>query len=76
MLVHRAKRAGNELCICLVPELCYMIGLTDQLKNDFRVMKEIGEQTRLKPNLRQASIDKFIAQFKENQAAVKVGGAT
>ena len=49
-----------------------MIGLTDQLKNDFRVMKEIGEHTRLKPNVRQASIDKFIAQFKENESAVKI----
>lgn len=49
-----------------------MIGLTDQLKNDFRVMKEIGEHTRLKPNVRQASMDKFIAQFKENAEAIKI----
>lgn len=25
--------------ICLIPELCYMTGLTDELRSDFRVMK-------------------------------------
>lgn len=25
--------------ICLIPELCYMTGLTDEIRQDFRVMK-------------------------------------
>jgi hypothetical protein len=25
--------------ICLIPELCYLTGLTDELRSDFRVMK-------------------------------------
>jgi hypothetical protein len=36
----------------LVPELCYITGMSDAMKNDFRVMKDIAEHTRLVPKLR------------------------
>ena len=74
MLVHRTKRAAvqEEICIYLVPELCFMMGLSETLKNDFRVMKEIGENTRLQPNQRQANIEKFLVQLKGNPEAVQI----
>ncbi len=31
----------------LVPELCYMTGLTDRQRNDFRLMKTIATVTKL-----------------------------
>ena len=81
MLVHRTKRtlgsgaATEEICIYLVPELCFMMGLTDSLKNDFRVMKEIAEHTRLKPNQRQSNIEKFLTQLNGNPEAIKIWSA-
>ena len=40
--------------ICLIPELCSMTGLTDQMKADFRVMKDVAVFTRVTPSQRQA----------------------
>ena len=35
-------------------------------------MKEIGENTRLQPNQRQANIEKFLVQLKGNPEAVQI----
>ena len=39
--------------IALVPELCNMTGLTDQMKADFKVMKDVAQFTRVTPTQRQ-----------------------
>ena len=39
--------------IYLVPELCNLTGLTDQMKADFKVMKDVAQFTRVTPNQRQ-----------------------
>ena len=54
MLVSRAKRKTREeedvpKNILLVPELCKMTGLTDQMRSDFRVMKDVAQFTRVTP---------------------------
>ena len=54
MLVSRAKRKTREeedvpKNIILVPELCQMTGLTDQMRSDFRVMKDVAQFTRVTP---------------------------
>jgi hypothetical protein len=46
--------------VCLVPELCYLTGLTDAMRSDFQVMKDISMYTRITPNQRQGAIKKFI----------------
>ena len=58
MLINRAKKKTTEEAdvaklIALVPELCNLTGLTDQMKNDFRVMKDVALFTRVTPNQRQ-----------------------
>ena len=58
MLISRAKKKTHEEAdvaklIALVPELCNMTGLTDQMKADFRVMKDVAQFTRVTPNQRQ-----------------------
>ena len=58
MLINRAKKKTAEEAdvaklIALVPELCNLTGLTDQMKNDFRVMKDVALFTRVTPNQRQ-----------------------
>jgi aubergine-like protein len=54
--------------VCLVPELCYLTGLTDEMKNDFRVMKNIAMYTRITPNQRQAALKKFLSNIQGMRA--------
>nr|XP_053635445.1 protein argonaute-3-like [Cherax quadricarinatus] len=51
---------GSKGFICLIPELSYMTGLTDDMRSDFRVMKDIAQHTRLTPTVRQASLRAFV----------------
>jgi aubergine-like protein len=50
----------EEQMVCLVPELCYLTGLTDEMRSDFHVMKDISMYTRITPNQRQAAVKKFV----------------
>ena len=78
MLVHRPKRStqrtqrvkeGREIEICLVPELCYLTGLSDSLRSDFRTMKEIKDHTCVPPPERNASVEQFVRRIKSSPAA-------
>lgn len=51
---------GKTKLVCLIPELCYMTGLTDEMRNDFHVMKDIAQHTRVTPTVRLASLRTFI----------------
>lgn len=58
--------------ICLVPELCKMTGLSDAMRNDFRVMKDIGESTKPNPEERQRTIQGFVQRVNSNEKARKL----
>ena len=58
LLIHRPKVKGIseatvERIVKLVPELCFMTGMTDAMRADFKIMKEVGAFTRLTPPQRQ-----------------------
>ena len=60
LLIHRPKVRGiaeveAERIIKLVPEFCFMTGLTEAMRSDFKIMKEVGSYTRLSPAQRQVS---------------------
>ena len=60
LLVNKIKRTDlpeGEISIRLVPELCFLTGLTEAQRNDFRVMKEVADHTRLKPTIRYELFD-------------------
>lgn len=68
LLVNKTKRKevgpnGEEMTrvetIKLVPELMLPTGLTDDMRKDFRVMKDIGQHTILRPDKRFPLIEKF-----------------
>ncbi|KAJ8670821.1 hypothetical protein QAD02_002080, partial [Eretmocerus hayati] len=56
LLVSRSKardrRAGQDELIYLIPELCRSTGLTDAMRNDFRLMKALADHTRVPPEQR------------------------
>ncbi|XP_030629502.1 piwi-like protein 1 isoform X2 [Chanos chanos] len=53
----------------LVPELCYLTGLTDKMRNDFNIMKDLASHTRLSPEQRENRLNRFITNIKKNQGA-------
>ncbi|XP_050425877.1 piwi-like protein Ago3 [Adelges cooleyi] len=57
--------------ICLVPELCNMTGLTEAMKADFRLMKEIQRHVSITPDVRQAALVNFVKRVNEHEAASK-----
>lgn len=78
MLIHRPKRVtqrsqrkkdGTPTEICLVPELCYLTGLSDNLRNDFKAMRQIKDHTCLPPSERNASIEQFLYRIQTSPAA-------
>jgi len=77
MLISRAKKKTHEEAdvaklIALVPELCNMTGLTDQMKADFRVMKDVAQFTRVTPNQRQQALKKFIDNVNNSAEASSI----
>lgn len=45
--------------ICLIPELSFMTGLTDEIRQDHRVMKDLATHTRITPAQRRISLRNF-----------------
>lgn len=75
MLVHRMRRkeaqdTEEEKILLLVPELCRMTGLTDQMRADFRVMKDVAVHTRVSPDTRQKALISFLRNVHSNSEAV------
>ena len=83
LLLHRAKpreqRARKQEGqtakpeieeIYLVPELCYLTGLSDEMKADFRVMKDIAVHTRITPGVREKRMLDFMNKL-QTTAEVK-----
>lgn len=56
LLVSKAKardvRAGMCEIINLIPEVCYLTGLTDNMRADFRLMQALAQYTRVSPSTR------------------------
>ena len=84
LLLHRAKpreqrqrrqegqQAEPEIQnIYLIPELCYLTGLSDEMKADFRVMKDIAVHTRITPAVRESRMLDFMKVFFMLRAAAR-----
>lgn len=65
------RRAGNDQPIILIPELCLMTGLTDQMRSDFGFMRNIQERARLNPNERRDKLLQLIKRVQENEQVRK-----
>ena len=70
LLISRSKRKTVEesevaSLTALVPELCSMTGLTEAMKADFKVMKDVALFTRITPAQRQVAMQKFLDNVSE-----------
>jgi len=73
LLLHKPKKreGGHKKleAIVLIPELCYCTGLTDEIRSDFRVMKDLAYHTRVAPEQRRQSLRQFCETVAQNPEA-------
>ncbi|XP_072601776.1 piwi-like protein 1 isoform X6 [Vulpes vulpes] len=53
--------------IMLVPELCYLTGLSDKMRKDYRVMRDLALHMRLDPERRQHELRKLMNTIQTNR---------
>ncbi|KAJ8942363.1 hypothetical protein NQ318_000343 [Aromia moschata] len=61
-----------ERMICLIPELSYLTGLTDTMRSDFRVMKDVAQYTRVTPNQRMAALRAYLQNVNKSEKAQQI----
>ncbi|XP_062855465.1 piwi-like protein 1 isoform X1 [Trichomycterus rosablanca] len=74
LLVSQVRRLGPSGApppgpALLVPELCYLTGLTDKMRSDFNIMKDLSSHTRLTPEQREGRLNRFITNISKNSEA-------
>ncbi|XP_070852262.1 protein argonaute-3 isoform X2 [Drosophila suzukii] len=62
----------GSIQFCLVPELCYLTGLRDEVRSDNKLMREIATFTRVSPNQRQLALNKFHENVSKSPEAQKI----
>lgn len=56
----RSFKKENQKMIFLIPELCCLTGISDNMRQDFSLMKEINSYTHVEPNQRYEQLNKFL----------------
>ncbi|MCJ8735396.1 hypothetical protein PDJAM_G00246210 [Pangasius djambal] len=74
LLVSHVRRMGPSGApppgpALLIPEFCYLTGLTDKMRNDFNIMKDLSTHTRLTPEQRENRLKRFISNMNKNASA-------
>jgi aubergine-like protein len=64
----RERRSGEPEYVYLVPELCRMTGLTDDMRGNFAVMRDLGEHTRINPPVRLKRLENFNQRLQQERA--------
>ncbi|KAG7189003.1 hypothetical protein KM043_008597 [Ampulex compressa] len=72
LLLHCAKEKlptgeTEEKQILLVPELCYVTGLTNNIRSDFKVMRDLSSITQVSPSNRRDVIKRFVQEVQANE---------
>ncbi|NXJ77374.1 PIWL1 protein, partial [Trogon melanurus] len=67
------KRRGNIMPgpVVLIPELCFLTGLTEKMRNDFNMMKDLAVHTRLPPEQRKQEIGRLINYIHKDDSVQK-----
>ncbi|XP_076749103.1 aubergine [Xylocopa sonorina] len=75
MLVTRVKpkerRAGRTDLVYLVPELCRATGLTDNMRENFNLMRALSYHTRVSPSVRIDKLMTFNSRLRSEEAIVQ-----
>ncbi|KAL5278937.1 PIWIL2 family protein [Megaselia abdita] len=61
-----------EMTFSIIPEICHLTGLTDKMRSDFKLMREIASFTRVTPNQRMLALQQFNENVNKNKAAKEI----
>ncbi|XP_068560124.1 piwi-like protein 1 [Cebidichthys violaceus] len=53
----------------LIPELCFLTGLTDKMRADYTIMKDLSSHTKLDPDVREGRLNRFVSNIQKNTDA-------
>uniref|UniRef100_A0A8C5NGN7 Piwi-like protein 1 n=1 Tax=Gouania willdenowi TaxID=441366 RepID=A0A8C5NGN7_GOUWI len=53
----------------LVPELCHLTGLTDKMRADYNIMRDMLKHTKLEPDARERRLTRFVNSIREKPDA-------
>ncbi|XP_065548859.1 piwi-like protein 1 isoform X2 [Lathamus discolor] len=74
VLVSQCRRKGGNMMpgpVVLIPELCFLTGLTEKMRNDFNMMKDLAFHTRLPPEQRQREIGRLVEYIRKDDNVQK-----
>ncbi len=57
-----------EEILALIPELCYPVGISPQIKNNFQHMKTLANEMRLEPIKRIQRLNQFSKILRDSQS--------
>lgn len=78
LLLHRksqkvaGKAEKEDKLLCLVPEFCNLTGLTQEMRSDFAVMKDVAQFTRVSPSQRMRALQLFLNNVRKSESAQKI----
>lgn len=78
LLINREERrvAGEKeketITFCLIPEICYLTGITDEMRSDQKVMRDIATITRVTPEQRNFAYIKFCDNVNKSPEATEI----
>ncbi|XP_029847819.1 piwi-like protein 1 [Ixodes scapularis] len=64
-------RVGRTENTYLIPELCFLTGLTDDIRSNFTIMKDLASEMKLEPSKRVSNLREFMQQMNRNEQVVK-----
>lgn len=64
----RERRAGKAEYVYLVPELCCLTGVTEEMRSDFSLMTDVVEHTRTDPPAWLKSLENFNQRLQKETA--------
>ncbi|XP_056198802.1 piwi-like protein 1 [Falco biarmicus] len=74
VLISQSRRKRGTVMpvpVVLIPELCFLTGLTEKMRSDFNMMKDLAVHTRLPPEQRQCEIGKLIDCIQKDDSVQK-----
>lgn len=66
------KAEKETIAFCLMPEICFLTGITDTIRSDQKVMRDIATITRVTPNQRVDAMKTFCANLNKCKEAKDV----
>lgn len=69
LLINKDRKTGNE--VALIPELCQLTGLTDTMRADFRLMKDLAQIVHTNADRKVAECKSLFAAFGSNEKCVE-----